>query len=118
VSYGLSRAVDRHLPWLAAASVLAGVAISASSPISTRLPGIALDSIPLFLVERGIAVLAALIIAVGLVGRTLKRELPSGFSPTTGAITYPDKTTDAASNSDAAAATLKARIDRHDETLF
>jgi hypothetical protein len=47
----------------------------------------------------------------------LKRELPSGFSPATGSITYPDNVKEAASASDAAAAALKARIDRHDETL-
>jgi len=118
VSHGLSHAVDRQLPWLAGASVLASVAITAFSPIPTGLPGVALDSAPLFLVERGTAVVAALTIVVGLVARTLKRELPSGFSPTTGSITYPDKITGATSAANAAIAALQARIDRDVETLF
>lgn len=55
---------------------------------------------------------AALIVAVGLVGRTLKRELPTGFSPATGAVTYSGKVKAAASASQAAAKALKKRLDQ------
>jgi len=110
---GLARGVDRGLPWAAAVSVLAGVLVTACSAVPARLPGIALDSTPLFLVERGGAVVAALIVVTGLVGRTLRRELPTGFSATTGSLTY----TEAASSSDTIAAGLIARLDKHDAAL-
>lgn len=55
---------------------------------------------------------AALIVATGLVGRTLKRELPTGFSPATGAVTYSDRVKAAASASEAAATALKRRVDK------
>ena len=113
----LARAVDWSLPWVAAGSVLAGVLITAFSGVPAKLPGIALSSTPLFLVERAGAVVAAVIIITGLLGRTLKRELPTAFSPTTGGITYPDKIVAAASASDAAAAALKARLDKQDDEL-
>jgi hypothetical protein len=114
---GLARGVDRGLPWAAAVSVLAGVLVTACSAVPPRLPGIALDSTPLFLVERGGAVVASLIVVTGLVGRTLRRELPTGFSPATGSLTYTEKVQDAASSSDTAAAVLKARIDKQDAAL-
>lgn len=53
---------------------MAGVLITALSDVPARLPGIALDSTPLFLVERGVAVVAALIVVTALVGRTLNRQ--------------------------------------------
>ena len=57
---------DRNLyAWAAAVSVLAGVLVTAFSAVPARLPGIALDSTPLFLVERGGAVVAALIVVTG-----------------------------------------------------
>jgi hypothetical protein len=83
--HGLIRRVDRTLPFLAATSVLAGVAITALSSIPVRLPGIALDSTALFLLERGGAVVATLIVVTTLIGRTLNRELP------TGAVLWPDR---------------------------
>jgi hypothetical protein len=115
---GLARGVDRGLPLAAAVSVLAGVLITASSAVPPRLPGIAPDSASLFLLERGGAVVAALIVVTGLVGRTLKRELPTGFSPATGSLTYTEKVEDAASSSDTAAAVLKARLDKQDVDLL
>jgi hypothetical protein len=110
---GLARGVDRGLPWAAAVSVLAGVLVTACSAVPARLPGIALDSTSLFLLERGGAVVAALIVVTGLVGRTLRRELPTGFSATTGSLTY----TEAASSSDMIAAGLIERLDKHDAAL-
>lgn len=98
-------------------SVLAGVLVTAFSAVPARLPGIALDSTPLFLVERGGAVVASLIVVTGLVGRTLKRELPTGFSPATGSLTYTEKVEEAASSSDTIAAGLIARLDKHDAAL-
>ena len=92
--------------------------LAACSAVPPRLPGIALDSTPLFLVERGGAVVASLIVVTGLVGRTLKRELPTGFSPATGSLTYTEKMEDAASSSDTAAAVLKARLDKQDADLL
>ena len=65
------------------------------------------------LVERGGAVVAALIVVTGLVGRTLKGELPTGFSTGTGSLTY----TEAASSSDTIAAGLIERLDEQDAVL-
>jgi hypothetical protein len=114
---GLARGVDRGLPWAATVSVLAGVLVTAFSAVPPRLPGIALDSTPLFLLERGGAVIASLIVVTGLVGRTLKRELPTGFSPATGSLTYTEKVQEAASSSDTIAAGLIARLDEQDTAL-
>jgi hypothetical protein len=97
--------------------VLAGVLVTAFSGVPLRLPGIALDSTPLFLVERGGAVVASLIVVTGLVGRTLKRELPTGFSPATGSLTYTEKVEEAASSSDTIAAGLITRLDKQDAAL-
>jgi hypothetical protein len=97
--------------------MLAGVLVTACSAVPARLPGIALYSTPLFLVERGGAVVASLIVVTGLVGRTLRRELPTGFSATTGSLTYTEKMEAAASSSDTAAAVVKARLDEHDADL-
>lgn len=108
----LAGLVDGSLPWVAGGATAAGILITSLSGVPAHLPGIALDSTPLFLVERGSAVVAALIVATGLVGRTLKRELPTGFSPATGAVTYPDKVKAAASASDAAAKALNKRLDK------
>jgi len=108
----LSRMVDGSLPWVAGGATTAGILITSLSGVPAHLPGIALDSTSLFLVERGGAVVAALIVATGLVGRTLKRELPTGFSPATGAVTYPDKVKAAASASDAAAKALSKRLNK------
>jgi hypothetical protein len=93
------------------------VLITAFSDVPVHLPGIALDSTPLFLVERGGAVVAALIVVTGLVGRTLKQELPTGFSPATGSVTYAEEVKEAASSSDEAATALKARLDEQDADL-
>jgi len=114
---GFARGVDRGLPWAAAVSVLAGVLITSFSAVPARLPGIALDSTPLFLLERGAAVVASLIVVTGLVGRTLRRELPTGFSPATGSLTYTEKVEEAASSSDTIAAGLVARLDEQDAAL-
>ena len=111
---GLARGVDRGLPWAAAVWVLAGVLVTSFSAVPARLPGIALDSTPLFLLERGGAVVASLIVVTGLVGRTLKGELPTGFSTGTGALTYAEA---GASSSDTIAAGLIERLDEQDAVL-
>jgi hypothetical protein len=98
--------VDRALPWVAGAATVAGVLITALSGVPARLPGIALDSSALFVAERGVAVIAVLIAAVTLVGRTLKRELPTGFSATTGSVMYAATIAEATTSSEAAAAEL------------
>ncbi len=63
-------------------------------------------------------VVASLIVVTGLVGRTLRRELPTGFSPATGSLTYTEKVQEAASSSDTIAAGLIARLDKQDADLF
>jgi len=110
--HGLAGRVDRILPFLAGASALAAVLITALSGVPVRLPGIALDSTPLFLVERGGAVVAALIIVTALLGRTLNRELPIGFSTPTGSLTYAKTAADATTSSDMAVADLVKRLDK------
>jgi hypothetical protein len=115
--YRLARWVQRTLPWVAVSAAVAGMLITALSGVPERLPGIALSSTPLFLVERGGAVVASLIVVTGLVGRTLGRELPTGFSATTGSLTYTEKVESAASSSDTIAADLIARLDEQEEVL-
>jgi hypothetical protein len=113
----LARRVDRALPFFAGTAAVAGVLITALSGVPARLPGIALDSTPLFLVERGAAVVAALIVVTGLVARTLKRELPIGFPMATGLLTYAETVEDATSSSDTAVAELETRLDKQKAEL-
>jgi hypothetical protein len=96
---------------MAGVAVVAGVLVTTLSDRTPHLPGIALESKSLFLIERGGAVVVVLIVIVGLVARTLNRELPTGFSATTGSVTYADKVENATASSDEALAELKARLD-------
>lgn len=113
----LTRHVDRTLPWVAGASAIAGVLITALSSLPAHLPGIALDSPALFVVERGGAAIAVVIALTTLLARTLKRELPIGFSPTTGSVTYATTVESAAHSSDAAVARLVAHESEQDSEI-
>lgn len=112
--YRLARWVQRTLPWVAVSAAVAGILITALSGIPERLPGIALSSTPLFLVERGGTVIAALIVVTTLVGRTLGRQLPTGLSTPTGSITYAQTLAEAASSPNA---TLEASLEEHETVL-
>jgi CII-binding regulator of phage lambda lysogenization HflD len=82
-----------------------------------HLPGIALESEPLFLVERGVALLAALVVGITLVARTFKRQLPKGLSTIAGSLMYAETVEAAARSSDTAAADLVERLDEQDRQL-
>lgn len=92
--------------------MLTGVLITALSGIPARPPGIALDSAALFVIERGVAVIAVLIVGITLVGRTLKRELPIGFSATAGSVTYAQTVAAATVSSETVVDELTASIDK------
>jgi hypothetical protein len=101
---------------IAAATAFAGaLVITLLSNVPDPLPGVALGSEPLFYIERGVAVFGALVIAVGLLGRGLRGELPSQVS-TTG-LGYSEKIERAVGSSDSAIAALTSRVDRLDEDL-
>jgi hypothetical protein len=106
LSHGLIRRVDRALPWAAAASVLTGVLATSLAGAPAHLSGIALQSTFVFLLERGVVVIALLLIATTLLARTLEGELPTGFSATTGSVTYAASVVDAASSSETATTEL------------
>jgi hypothetical protein len=112
--YHLARWVQRTLPWVAVSATVAGVLITTLSGVPERLPGHALSSTPLFLVERGATVIAALIVVTTLVGRTLGRQLPTGLSTPTGSITYAQTLAEAASSPNA---TLEASLEEHEIVL-
>lgn len=112
-----TRDVDRILPWVAGASAIAGVLITALAGLPARLPGIALDSPALFVVERGGAAIAVVIAVTTLLARTLKRELPIAFSPTTGSVSYATTVEGAAHSSDAVVARLIERESKQDAEL-
>jgi hypothetical protein len=103
---------------VAGSSLLAGVLITALSGVPGRLPGIALDSTALFLIERGGVVIAALIVLATLVGRTLNRELPTGFATPAGSVTYAETVENAVTGTETAAARLAARLNEHDAELL
>jgi hypothetical protein len=109
--------VDRSLPWVALIAAIAGVLITALSGRTPHLPGIALESKPLFLIERGGAVVVVLILIVTVLGRTLNRELPNAISPATGAIKYAETVAKAATSSENAATRLETRLDKQDANL-
>ena len=52
-----------------------------------------------------------------LLGRTLNRELPIGFSATTGSVTYAATVADATMSSETAAADLQTRLDEQDARI-
>ena len=103
---------------MAGASALTGVLATVLAGVPGHLPGIALESPFVFLLKRGVAVIALLVVAVTLLGRTLNHELPIGFSPTTGSVTYAATVEAAAGSSDTAVAKLVARLDEQDTELF
>jgi predicted membrane chloride channel (bestrophin family) len=90
------------------------VLVTVLSGRTSHLPGIALESRPLLLIERGVAVLAALVVAITLVARTFKRELPTGLSTAIASVKYAETVEAAASSTDATMAELKARLDEQD----
>jgi hypothetical protein len=106
---------ERTLALAAAAAFLAALAITAASGVPRPLPGIALGSVALFYIERGVAAFAALVVAVSLLTRGLRGELPSQVS-TTG-LTYSESLERAVSSSDEALAALAARVGRLDDDL-
>jgi len=83
--------------------------------VPDQLPGIALGSEPLFYIERGVAAFAALVIAMSLLARGLKGELPSQVS-TTG-LTYSESLERAVTSSDEAVTALSLRVDQLDHDL-
>jgi hypothetical protein len=85
--------------------------------VPKSLPGVALNSTALFHVERAGAVVVGLIILFALLGRTLKGELPTGFSASTGSVTYTEKVKQSASASEIAATALQARVNAQQEAL-
>jgi hypothetical protein len=99
----------------AVAAALAALAITVLSGVPHPLPGIALGSVSLFYIERGVVVFAALVVGVSLLARGLRGELPSQVS-TTG-LTYPESLERAVSSSDEALTALSARLDRLDADL-
>jgi hypothetical protein len=99
----------------AIAAFAAALATTALSGIPRPLPGIAMGSTSLFYIERGVIVFAVLVVAVSLLARGLRGELPSQVS-TTG-LTYPESLERAVSSSDEAISALAARLDRLDEDV-
>jgi hypothetical protein len=103
------------IPFMSLGAFAAALALTLLSGVPRPLPGIALGSEPLFLIERGVAALAALVIATSLLARGLKGELPSQVS-TTG-LTYPESLERAVTSSDAAITALSLRVDQLDQDL-
>jgi hypothetical protein len=105
----------RAVPLASLTAFAGALAITLLSGVPHPLPGIALGSLPLFYIERGVAAFAALVIAISLLGRGLKGELPSQVS-TTG-LTYPESLERAVTSSDLAMGALASRVDKLDEDL-
>jgi hypothetical protein len=103
------------VPLASAIGFVVALAITLRSSVPDPLPGIALGSEPLFYIERGVAAFAALVIAMSLLGRGLKGELPSQVS-TTG-LTYAERLERAVTTSDVAITALASRVDRLDDDL-
>ena len=109
------RGAEKLVPLAAAATFVAALLITLISGVPQPLPGIALGSEPLFYIERGVAVFGILVVAMSLLGRGLRGELPSQLS-TTG-VSYPESLERAVGSSDAAITLLAARGDRFDQDL-
>jgi hypothetical protein len=105
----------RAVPLASATAFVAALVITLLSGVPRPLPGIALGSESLFYIERGVAAFAALVIAMSLLGRGLKGELPSQVS--TSGLTYPERLERAVTTSDVAIAALASRVDKLDEDL-
>jgi hypothetical protein len=99
----------------AATAFVAALLITVLSDIPRPLPGVAMGSEAFFYIERGVAVFAALVIALSLLVRGLRGELPSQLS-TTG-LSYHESLERAMTSSDLAVAGLASRMDRLDEDL-
>jgi hypothetical protein len=108
MSQPLAAAVYRWMPPAAVASLAAGVTVSLTSSVPHRLPGVALYSISLFYLERGIVALAALVVGFGLLARALLGELPVGFSAS--GVTYAETVRSTAHTSDVVVE-LSQRVD-------
>jgi hypothetical protein len=111
----LIASTERAVRLSAIAAFTAALATTALSGIPRPLPGIAMGSTSLFYIERGVIVFAVLVVAVSLLARGLRGELPSQVS-TTG-LTYPESLERAVSSSDEAISALAARLDRLDEDV-
>jgi hypothetical protein len=102
--------IDRSLPWLIVLATVVAVLAAALAQRTPHLPGIALESRPLFLIERATTGVIALILLVTLVTRGLKGDLPTGFSTAAGAIKYAETVEAATTSSDATAAELAEEL--------
>jgi hypothetical protein len=109
--------IDRGLPWLIGLAAIAMVLVTVLSGRTPHLPGIALESKPLFLIERGGAALMVLIVIVTVLSRGLKGELPTGFSALGSSVRYAETVAEATKSSENAAAELVERLDKHDAAL-
>jgi hypothetical protein len=112
---GLVGGAGAAVPLASGTAFAAAVVITLLSDVPHPLPGIALGSDSLFYIERGVAAFAALVIAMSLLGRGLKGELPSQVS--TSGLTYPERLERAVTTSDVAIAALSSRVDKLDEDL-
>jgi hypothetical protein len=111
----LGRWIEVAVPAAVTVAFVAALLVTATSEVPQPLPGIGMGSKSLFYIERGVAVFAALVIAMSLLARGLRGELPSQVS-TTG-LTYPETLERAVSSSDVAVTALSARVDKLDEDL-
>jgi hypothetical protein len=107
--------IERAVAVAVGAAFVSALLVTLVSGVPHPLPAVALGSEALLYIERGVAVFGALVIAIGLLGRGLRGELPSQYS-TTG-LGYSEKLERAVSGSDSAIAALTARVDRLDEDL-
>jgi hypothetical protein len=108
---GPTSRIDRGLPWLIVLAAIPMVLVTVLSGRTPHLPGIALESKPLFLMERADAVLIVLIVIVTVLSRGLKGELPTGFSALGNSVRYAETVAEATTSSEDAAAHLKTRLD-------
>lgn len=109
--------VDRSLPWVVVAWAIGAVLLTALSGVPAKLPGIALHSTGIFLLERGVVVLGLFVAATTIMGRGLKRELPRGLSTALASVTYAETVAEATTSSEAAVAELEERLDKQDAEL-
>ncbi|MGA9316053.1 MAG: hypothetical protein WBV77_15660 [Solirubrobacteraceae bacterium] len=93
------------------------VLVTALSGRTPHLPGIALESKPLFLIERAGAVLIVLILIVTVLSRGLKGELPTGFSALGSSVRYAETVAEATTSSEATAAELVASLNKQNAEL-
>jgi hypothetical protein len=109
--------IDRGLPWLIVLAAIAMVLATVLSGRTPHLPGIAIESKPLFLIERAGAVLIVLIVIVTVLSRGLKGELPTAFSALGSSLRYAETVAEATTSSEDAAARFETRLDDQDAIL-